>query len=128
MYLIDSYKGISYVTLAEILSLIYDIDRFANPEKFCKYCGIAPVSFSSGNSQKFHSNKFGVRELRTIFHTIAVVRVRRCPEDKEYYERHITRGKTKKQALILLMRKNALTVYALLRKKQAYITPVLGSN
>jgi transposase len=128
MYLIDSYKGIGYVTLAEILSLIYDIDRFANPEKFCKYCGIAPISFSSGNSKKFHSNKFGVRELRTIFHTIAVVRVRRCPEDKEYYERHIARGKTKKQALILLMRKNALTVYALLRKKQAYVTPVLGSN
>lgn len=126
MYLIDSYKGISYITLAEILSLVSDINRFATPEKFCKYCGIAPVQFSSGGSKKFHSSKFGVRELRTVFHTIAVVRARRCPEDKEYLEKHIARGKTKRQSLILLMRRNILTVYALLKKKQPYITPVLA--
>lgn len=126
MYLINSYKGISYITLAEILALISDVNRFATPEKFCKYCGIAPIQFSSGNSKKFHSSKFGVRELRTVFHNIAIIRARRCPEDKEYFERHISRGKTKKQALMLLMRKNALTIYALLRKKQAYVSPVLG--
>jgi len=126
MFLINSYKGISYITLAEILALVSDINRFATPDKFCKYCGIAPIQFSSGSSKKFHSSKFGVRELRTVFRTVAVVRVRRCPEDKEYYEKHIARGKTKKQALILLMRKNILTVYALLKKKQAYISPVLA--
>jgi transposase len=126
MYLINSYKGISYITLAEILALVSDINRFATPEKFCKYCGIAPIQFSSGGSKKFHSNKFGVRELRTVFHTVAVTRARTCLEDKEYLEKHITRGKTKKQALILLMRRNVLTVYALLKKKQPYATPVLA--
>jgi len=128
MKIIESYKGISFVLMSQLLSHIYTIDRFATPEKFCKYCGITPVSFSSGNSTKFHNTKFGVKSLRTVLRTISIVRIRRVPEDGEYYQKQLARGKNPKQAMKLVMRRNALTIYALLRKDQAYITPVLRAN
>ena len=128
MKIIESYKGISFVAMSQLLSSIYTIDRFATPEKFCKYCGITPVSFSSGSSTKFHNTCFGVKSLRTLLRTVSIVRVRRVPEDKEFYQKQITRGKNPKQSLKLVMRRNALTIYALLRKDQAYVTPVLRAN
>lgn len=124
--IIDSFKGLSYVTMAELLSCIYDIKRFPTPEKFCKYCGIAPVSLSSGNTKKLVNCKAGVKSLRSTLRTIAIVRYIRVPEDKEYYQKQLSKGKTKRQALKLVMRRNALVLYALLRKDQAYTYPVLA--
>jgi transposase len=117
---------VSYIIMAELISWIYDINRFPTPEKFCKYCGIAPVACSSGKTNKLINSKGGVKSLRTTFRTIAIVRVRRSPEDEQYFKRQLSKGKTKKQSLKLVMRKNALVLYALLSKNQAYISPVLS--
>ena len=124
--IIDSFKGVNYITMAELISWIYDINRFPTPEKFCKYCGIAPVACSSGKSNKLINSKAGVKSLRTTFRTIAIVRVRRSPEDEQYFKKQLSKGKTKKQSLKLVMRKNALVLYALLSKDQPYISPVLA--
>lgn len=126
MKIIETYKGISFVLMSELIAQIYSIDRFSTPEKFCKYCGIAPVAFSSGSSKKCYNTHFGIKNLRVLLRIVSLVRISRVIEDKEYYQKQLSKGKTPKQARRLVMRKTALVLYALLRKDQAYTSPVLA--
>ena len=71
-YKLTSIPGVRTVTAAKIIAGISDISRFKNADKLARYCGIAPVTFSSSGKGKDISTKQGNRMLNGVFYFMAV--------------------------------------------------------
>lgn len=131
-YKLQSLKGINTITAAALISEIGDIDRFASADKLAKYCGVSPVSYSSGKTDKFLSNRRGDRKLNRIFFCLAVTLVNNAGGKKiinqafyDYYRKKISEGKTKNQSLKCVMRKLVTIVYRMMKNKTEYIEPLI---
>lgn len=112
--------GSAEITAAKIITAVRGIDRFRNIDAFVKYTGIAPIAKSSGKSKKHRQNKTGNRQLNTAIYTIALTQMRCLPEAKEYFEKKIKEGKSKKHALRCLMKRAACIVYGMLKNGEDY--------
>jgi hypothetical protein len=120
------------VTIAiDVLISIFSnlgIDRFSNASKLAKFAGISPVSYSTGKTSKHFSDRKGDKELRHIFFHLAVLVVsnyagQRKPHNQyfyEYYNRKISEGKTKRQALKCVMRRLVNIIYRMMKDKSEY--------
>lgn len=128
-YRLESMDGISTVTAAELIAEIGDIRRFSNADKLARFAGIAPVRFSSGGKGKDQASGQGNRVLNAIFHNLAVQQIQvakgrnktqRNPLFYEFYQRKLAEGKTKKQALICIMRRLVNIIYSMMKNKTEY--------
>ena len=107
-------RGAAALTTAKILGEVGDIRRFASRAKFASYCGVAPVEVSSGERVRHRLSRRGNRQLNCALHRIAVTQRRWDPRARSYYERKLSEGKTRKEALRCLKRHLANIVYQLL--------------
>ncbi len=128
-YKLESMDGISTVTAAELVAEVGDIRRFSNADKLARFAGIAPVRFSSGGKGKDQASGQGNRVLNAIFHNLAVQQIQvakgdnkkqRNPVFYEFYGRKLAEGKTKKQALICVMRRLVNIIYSMMKNKTEY--------
>jgi len=128
-YKLESMDGINIVTAAELVSEIGDTNRFSNADKLARFAGIAPVRFSSGGKGKDQASGQGNRALNSIFHNLAVQQIQvakgsnkkqRNPLMYEFYQRKLAEGKTKKQALICVMRRLVNIIYSMIKNKTEY--------
>jgi transposase len=132
-YKLDTMPGIDIVTTCALVSQIGDISRFTSADKLARFAGIAPVNFSSAGKGKDQKSKQGNRELHGIFYFLAVQQVQtvkgtgapRNPVFYEYYQRKISEGKTKVQALVCIMRRLVKIIYSMMKNKTEYILPAL---
>ncbi len=131
-YKLQTMKGIDFITEAQLIAEIGDISRFSSADKLAKYAGIAPVSYSSGKTEKNLSNTRGDRRLNSIFYFLAV-KVGNNAGDSgkavnpifyDYYRKKISEGKTKKQALKCVMRRLVNIIYGMMKNKTEYINPM----
>lgn len=68
--------------------------------KYAMFAGCAPIPVWSGKTQgRVRLNRGGNRQLNCALHRIAVTQIRIDSPGKEYYERLLTSGKTKTEAL-----------------------------
>jgi transposase len=126
---LTSMSGIDIVTAAQMLSCIGDVGRFPTPAKLAQYAGIAPVTYASGQKNMQFANKRGHRELNSLFHQLAV-RLINTPQGRivnpffyEYYNRKMSEGKTKMQALKCVQRRLVNIVWAMLTNGEEYVNP-----
>ncbi|MET3210176.1 UNVERIFIED_CONTAM: transposase [Paenibacillus sp. PvR008] len=127
-YKLKSMDGISTVTAAELVAEIGDVSRFSNADKLARFAGIAPVRFSSGGKCKDQASGQGNRVLNSIFHNLAAQQIQvakgskkqRNPLFYDYYHRKLAEGKTKKQALICVMRRHVNIIYSMMKHKTEY--------
>ena len=83
---------------------------------------------SKGKDQK---SKQGNRELHSIPYFLAIQQVQvakvskrpRNPVFHNYYQRKINEGKTKKQALVCVMRRLVNIVYGMMKHRTTYVMP-----
>ncbi len=116
-----SIPGISTILAAKIVSHSGDIRRFHSLNGYIRYAGIAPKERSSGKHKGFVKDKqTGNRKLTTTFWIAALNQIQHNKVVKEYYRKKITEGKTKKRALISVMKQTAATVYGMLRSGEEY--------
>jgi len=128
---LHTVKGLSKTASAEILSEIGNINRFPTSDKLARYAGIAPINFSSGNSNKNIRNEFGNRQLNFYIHCLAVRSIspgktRTSPQNAifiEYYHRKISQGKNKQQSLTCVMRRLVNIIYKMLKNNTEFIMP-----
>jgi len=113
-------KGIKTVLAAKIVAHSGGIERFTNLDSFIQYAGIAPREKSSGRTKRHSKSKTGSRKLNHTFYLAAMVQLRWNPKAKEYFEKKIQEGKTKKHALKCLMKRTACIVYGMLRSGEDY--------
>jgi hypothetical protein len=128
-YRLETMIGVDLVTAAGFVAGIGDISRFSSADKLARYCGIAPVEYSSGDKGKNNKCDQGKRKLHQLFRDLAARSINRGRnKDKpvndifyEYYQKKLSQGKTKHQALICVMRRLVNIVYGLMKNKTAYV-------
>jgi len=130
-YKLESMRGIDTVTAAELIAEIGDISKFSTPAKLARYSGVAPVTYSSGKTDVQYSNQRGNRTLNSIFFRLAVMETMNTGKHKrlvnpifyEYYQKKISEGKTKKQALKCVQRRLVNIIWGMMTHKVEYINP-----
>lgn len=103
--------GCGPFTAALILSRVRSIDRFPDRDHFASYNGTAPIEASSGDRRRHRLNPKGNRTLNRALHVIAVCQIRHPGPGRDYYDRKLAEGKTRKEALRALKRQVSNIVY-----------------
>jgi len=117
---LTTIKGIKIIIASKIVAHSGGIERFANLDSFIQYAGIAPREKSSGKTKRHSKSKTGSRKLNHAFYLAAMVQLRWNPKAKEYFEKKLKEGKTKKHALKCLMKRTACIAYGMLRNGEDY--------
>lgn len=117
---LTTLKGISIILAAKIMAQTKGIKRFSRVDKFVKYAGIPPQERSSGKTKRHRKSKEGNRKLNSAFYLVALNQLRWNPRAKRYFQKKISEGKTKKQALRCLMKRSACIVYGILKSGKPY--------
>lgn len=128
-YKLETMPGIGTVTASQLIAEIGDINRFKNPNKLAKYAGIAPTRFSSAGKGKDVKSKQGNRTLNGVLYFLAMQQIQLTKGTKqprnailyEYYQKKISEGKTKTQALICIMRRLVNIIYGMMKNKTEYV-------
>jgi transposase len=136
-YKLDTMDGIDVVTAAGFIAEIGDIGRFATPDKLARFAGIAPLLVGSGDNHKHYKSKQGNRNLHELFYRLACrqINVTRGKESKpknpyyyEFYQQKLSAGKTKKQAIICIMRKLVDVIFSMMKNRSIYVKPIVVSK
>lgn len=106
-YKLTTMHGIGTAIASKLIAEIGDIRRFPNADKLARYAGVAPIKFSSAGKGKEESSRQGNRQLHGQFYFLAVSMVTVPKSGKPnqpifytYFQRKISEGKTKSQALV----------------------------
>jgi transposase len=97
--------GVGPVVAGFILGHVGDPARFPTRERFASYNGTAPIEASSGPTRRHRLNSRGNRKLNHALHMAAVTQVRHDTPGRTYFQRKLTEGKSKKEALRALKRR-----------------------
>lgn len=117
--------GVAALTAAKLVGEIAGIERFANDGKLAVHAGVAPLQASSGNHQRHRLNRHGNRQLNAAFHRIAVTQMRCHGPARDYVERKMGEGKSKREAIRCLKRQLVRVVFNTLRSEQLSSTQSL---
>lgn len=119
---LNSLNGSGTVLTAQVLAEIRNINRFHSPDALAKYAGLAPRERSSGKTIRHVKTKSGNRRLNMAIHRIALSQISRSgnKEAKAYFQRKVSEGKTKAQALCCLKRRLVDIIFMMLKHKQEY--------
>jgi transposase len=125
--------GIDKVTASYFITQIGDIHRFSSADKLARYAGVAPILIGSGDNHRNRKSKQGDRMLHGLFEQLAVRQIAVTRGKKEprnpyfyaYYQKKLAAGKTKKQAIICIMRKLVNIIYKMMKDGTEYVMPAL---
>ena len=100
------------VHAAQLIGYSGDVSRFTNRDAYASYNGTAPVGRSSGGRIVHRLSQRGNRKVNHALHMVAVTQIRNPgTEGRIYFERKVSEGKTKKEALRSLKRRVSNAVY-----------------
>jgi transposase len=103
--------GCAGLTAAKLVGEAADITRFRNRDAYAMFAGTAPIPVWSSNNQRFRLNRGGNRQTNAAIHRIAVTQLRIHPPAQELVARHLTAGKTKREAIRILKRRLSDVIY-----------------
>ncbi len=90
-------------------------ERLHSEASFAALCGASPVEASSGKSQRHRLNRGGDRQGNCALHRIVLSRLRWDQRTRNYLDRRIAGGKTRREAIRCLERYVAREIYTLIR-------------
>jgi transposase len=104
--------GFGPVGASIALGYVRDITRFASRDRFAAYNGTAPIEVSSGGRTVHRLSRRGNRQLNHAIHIAAITQIRHAHSPgRDYYERKLAEGKTKKEATRALKRRISDALY-----------------
>jgi len=108
--------GCGVLTAAKIVGETAGIDRFAHEAKYAMHAGVAPIPVWSGRTHgRVRMSKSGNRQLNAALHRIAITQVRLGGMGRAYYDKRLTAGDTRTEALRCLKRRLARVVFNTLK-------------
>ena len=118
--LLQSIPGIGPLSSIAIITELGDINRFHNINKLSSYVGLAPLTNSSGETERvgsisYRCNKF----LRTILVEASWVSIRKDPAMLFYYRKHASKSNGKR-AIIKVAAKLLNRIRYVLKNKETY--------
>ena len=93
-------------------------ERLRNEATFAHLCGASPIDASSGKHQRHRLNRGGDRQANSALWKIVITRMVYDPRTRDYIERRMKEGLTKKEAIRCLKRYIAREVYNHLPRTQ----------
>jgi transposase len=109
--------GVGADTAAQLLVTAgTNTHRLRNEGSFAALCGAAPVPASSGKITRHRLSRGGDRAANNALYRIALVRMSAHPQTRDYVERQVANGRTKKEILRLLKRAIAREMFRLLTR------------
>jgi len=126
---LSTASGCGIVIAAEIIGEVGDISRFHVPASLAKYAGCAPREHSSGKTIRWRKTRSGNRRLNRAFHRMALSQISRSGNGaaRIYFQRKISEGKSKSQALVCLRRQMVNIVWMMMKHKTEYRVPAEAS-
>jgi len=120
---IETLNGCGIVLASQVLAEVRNIDRFHSPHSLAKYAGLCPREKSSGKTKKHIKTKSGNRRLNMAVHRIALSQISKSGNQyaKVYFQRKISEGKSKAQALCCLKRRLIDIIFMMLKHQQEYL-------
>ena len=104
--------GVGPMVAALVIGYTGDPTRFPTADHYAAYNGTAPIEYSSGGSRKHRLSLRGNRVLNHAIHMAAIYQISKPTSTGwTYYNKKITQGKTKKEAIRALKRRISNTVY-----------------
>ena len=94
--------------------------RLASAKQAAAYVGLHPHLFQSGASQWSRLSKRGNRIARTALYRVALPAVQSNPRLRSFYQRLLSAGKAKKQALCAVAHKLVRICFALVKYQSTY--------
>ena len=127
-YRLETIPGFDTVTASALVAHIGDISRFSSSDRLATFAGVAPVyRGSGGKGRNYQNNNTGNRKLYAVLYLLAMQQIHvdskkrfRNKEMRGYYEKKVSEGKTKVQALICVMRKMVRIVYSMMKNRSEY--------
>ncbi len=89
-------------------------ERLKSESTFAKLCGVSPLDASSGKQRRHRLNRSGDRQANSALWHVVFTRMVNDPRTKDYIERRMKEGRTKKEAIRCLKRYVAREVFAAL--------------
>ena len=108
--------GVGPISAAEILASWSHPGRLRHEACFARLAGVAPIPASSGQTNRHRLDRGGDRHLNRALHTIALSLARTDPHTPAFITERISRGKTRREAIRLLKRYLARSIYRQLEK------------
>jgi transposase len=97
--------GVGPDTAADLLVAAGDNPGRLNSEaSFAALCGTSPVEASSGKTSRRRLNRGGDRQANAALYRIVLTRLRWEQRTRDYLERRISEGKTRREAIRCLKR------------------------
>lgn len=93
-------KGVGIDVAGQLLVTAGDNpDRLRSPAAFAHLCGAAPIPVASGRSSTYRLNRGGDRAANAALYRIVLVRLRWDPTSRDFIDRKISEGKTRRGAI-----------------------------
>jgi len=104
--------GVGPVVACMVIGHTGDVRRFRTSEHFASYNGTAPIEVSSGGRVVHRLSRRGNRQLNHAIHIAAITQIRNPGSvGRLFFERKVSEGKTKKEAIRALKRRISDAIY-----------------
>lgn len=119
---ITTLPGCNTVLAAQVLAEVRNIDRFKSADSLAKYAGLSPREKSSGKNRRQIKTHSGNRRLNLAIHRIALSQIAVYGNEhaKGYFQRKVSEGKSKLQALHCLKRRLVDIIFMMLKNRAKY--------
>jgi len=119
---LNTLPGCGPTLSAVVLAEVKDINRFSSPAELAKYAGCCPRKLESGKRKRHIKTKSGNRRLNKAIYQIALTQISNqgIVKAKEYFQKKVNEGKSKKHALTCLKRQIVDIIWSMLKEKRAY--------
>ena len=115
--LIDNLRtipGVSDKTILALLAECGNLDRFHNAKALTGYLGLYPTIEQSGDNQKNgRLAKRGARLAKKAIYLAAIAAIRHNDELRQVYRNYRSKGRAKKECIIITARKLLAIIYAI---------------
>ena len=114
--------GIGETSALHILGELVVLSDTLDARQWVAFAGIDPSQFTSGTSvqKRPRISRGGSRHLRRALYMPALVALRREPHLRAFYQRLLSHGKARLQAVVAVMRKLLHALFAMFRSNQSY--------
>jgi transposase len=114
--------GIGETSALQILGELVVLSETADARQWVAFSGLDPRIFTSGTSveKRPRISRGGSRHLRHALYMPALVALQHEPHLRCFYERLLSRGKARLQAVVAVMRKLLHALFAMFRANQPY--------
>jgi len=120
--LLKTIKGVGNVVATAAIIKTGNFTQFSNARKFACYCGTAPFEHSSGKSmrRKTRISHLADKEMKTLLDQSAKSAIQYDKELKNFYQRRIAIGKSKKSTINIVRNKILYRMFAIIRRQTPF--------